>query len=89
MGRIATGIGLGVAGLGFVALSAGIRDGAPWAGPAVAIVVEAALLGIGALAVALGVAWLRRLHARSAVVRGWATFGAGILALLALFLALD
>ena len=53
------------------------------------IVVDVALVAAAAAAVVLGVAWLRRLHARSGVVRGWATFGAGVLALLALFLALD
>ena len=82
--RIASGIGLGLAGLAYFWLVAVLRDAdALW------VAYDAAILGAATAAVVLGTFAARRLHARSALVRGWATVGTALLLLLALFVVLD
>jgi len=92
--------GLGLAGLAYFWLAASLRDGQTW--PAVLaglaglrgddamwVARDAAILGAVGAAVLLGVVVARRLHARSALVRGWVTIGTALLVLLAMFVALD
>jgi tellurite resistance protein TerC len=92
--RIAAGVGLGFAALGFFGFAATVRDGVsrpavpPDAGPAW-IALDLAILGTGAAAVLLVTAALRHAHARSALVRGWAAAGAALMLILIIITAGD
>jgi tellurite resistance protein TerC len=82
--RIASGITFGVAAVAILAAAAAVRDDGPiW----IVIDVAVVLAVVGALV--LGFAGLRQARARPALVRGWATLGALVLLILALFIALD
>jgi hypothetical protein len=82
--RIASGVVLGLAGLGLFAGTVAARDaGMLW------LVLDIGLVLLGAVIVITGFAALREMHARSTVVRGWATLGAALLLILALFIGLD
>jgi hypothetical protein len=82
--RITSGVLLGLAGLGLFAGTVAARDaGMLW------LVLDVGLVVLGAAIVAVGFAALREMHARSTLVRGWATVGAALLLILALFISLD
>jgi hypothetical protein len=82
--RIVAGVVLGLAGLGLFAGTVAARDaGILW------LVLDAGLVLLGAVIVVTGFATLREMHARSTLVRGWATFGAALLLIMALFISLD
>jgi hypothetical protein len=53
------------------------------------LALDIAILAAATVAIVLGLAGLRALHARSTLVRGWATAGAAFLLVIALFIALD
>lgn len=82
--RIGAGVLLGTASLAVFAMAVALRDA-----PISWLVLDAALLLTVAAGVVLGVAALRRLHARSALIRGWVTAGAASLLVLALFITFD
>lgn len=82
--RIAGGTALGLAALALLAGTAAAREaGLAW------LVLDVALLVIAVIVVGSGFVALREMHARSGLVRGWATLGAAALLLLTLFLGLD
>jgi tellurite resistance protein TerC len=82
--RIASGVLLGTTATSMFVAIAVLRDnGALW------VALDLAILTIAAAAVVVGFFALRQLRARSEFVRGWASAGAGILLILALFIALD
>jgi tellurite resistance protein TerC len=82
--RIGAGVLLGTAAMALLAGIALLRDlDAAW------LALDIAILAAATVAVVLGLAGLRALHARSTLVRGWATAGAAFLLVLALFIALD
>jgi hypothetical protein len=82
--RVGAGVLLGTAVTALLAGIAILRDlDAAW------LALELAILAAATVAVVLGLAGLRALHARSTFVRGWATAGAAFLLILALFIALD
>jgi hypothetical protein len=84
LARITSGVVLGLAGLGLFAGTVAARDaGLLW------LVLDIGLILLGATIVVTGFAALREMHARSALVRGWATVGAALLLILALFISLD
>jgi tellurite resistance protein TerC len=82
--RIGSGVLLGMGATMLFLGIAVLRDGgALW------IALDLAILAVAAATVVIGFFALRRLQARSALVRAWATAGAAILLILALFIALD
>jgi len=82
--RIGAGVLLGAGATVLFLGLAVLRDlGALW------IALDLAILAAAATAVAVGYAAMRHLEARPGLVRGWATAGAAILLILALFVALD
>jgi hypothetical protein len=84
LARITSGVLLGLAGLGLFAGTVAARDaGMLW------LVLDVGLVLLGAAIVVAGFAALREMHARSTLVRGWATVGAALLLILALFISLD
>lgn len=84
LARITSGVLLGLAGLGLFAGTVAARDaGILW------LVLDIGLVLLGATIVVTGLAALREMHARSTLVRGWATVGAALLLILALFISLD
>ena len=66
-----------------LALRLGPENGVPW------LILDGAIILSGVAAVTLGFGVLRHLHARSGVLRAWATVGAGLGIALALLIALD
>ena len=91
--RIVSGVALGLAALAVFAMAAIARDGT-WLTPGLDgglawLIVEIVVLLAAAGLIALGVAELRRVHARSTVTRLWATIGGTFLLGLGIVLALD
>ena len=76
---------MGIAAVGFFVVIAAVRDGVAWVLPLAVSVV--ALSGVAA--VTLGFVVVRHLHARSTLLRVWATVGAGLAIALALLIVLD
>ncbi len=84
LARIASGVLFGLAGVGLFAGTVAARDaGMLW------LVLDVGLVLLGAAIVVTGFAALREMHARSTLIRGWATVGAALLLILALFIGLD
>lgn len=84
LARVGMGVALGMAVVGLFAGLAALRDaGLAW------LVLDAVVLGASGLVVGVGLWVLREMQARSEVVRGWATVGAALLLVLALFIGLD
>jgi tellurite resistance protein TerC len=86
--RIASGVAFGVGAVTLFGLAAAVRDetlpaGVAWL--ALDLLILASTIG----GIGLGFVALRRLRARSALVRAWATAGVAVLLILALFIALD
>jgi len=82
--RITTGVLFGLAGVGLFAGTVAARDaGMLW------LALDICLVLVGASIVVTGFAALREVHTRSTLVRGWATVGAALLLILALFISLD
>jgi hypothetical protein len=81
--RIGAGVGLGLLGLGFVALAAAVRDGSGL------VVIEIGALLAASLSVVAGSMALRRLHARRQLERVWAVVGIALLLGLTLVVAID
>jgi tellurite resistance protein TerC len=91
--RVATGTTLGMAATSLFVLAAAVRDGVTL--PAVALplppwlAVDVVLLAGACVVVAIGIPMLRRLRARSAVVRAWTAVGIALLLAVGLFIVLD
>ncbi|OGO54475.1 MAG: hypothetical protein A2V85_05295 [Chloroflexi bacterium RBG_16_72_14] len=89
--RVATGTALGMAATILFVLAAAVRDGV--ALPVVALplwlAMEVVLLAGVSIVVAIGIPVLRRLRARSAVVRAWVAMGVALLLVVGLFIVLD
>jgi tellurite resistance protein TerC len=82
--RVTSGVVLGIAVLGVLAGMAAVRDiDAGW------LVLDVAVIAAATVTVALGYLRLETLRARPAVARAWATVGAALLLVLALFISLD
>jgi tellurite resistance protein TerC len=82
--RVSSGVVLGIAVVGLLAGMAAVRDAdAGW------LVLDVAVIAAATVTVALGYLRLEALRARPAVARAWATVGAAVLLVLALFISLD
>jgi hypothetical protein len=89
--RVATGTALGMAATSLFVLAAAVRDGVTL--PVVALplwlAVDVVILAGASVVVAIGILVLRRLRARSAVVRAWGAMGIALLLVVGVFIVLD
>ena len=88
--RVATGTALGMAATSLFVLAAAVRDGVtlPVALP-LWLAVDVVILAGASVVVAIGIPVLRRLRARSAVVRAWGAMGIALLLVVGVFIVLD
>ncbi|MEW6224836.1 MAG: TerC family protein [Chloroflexota bacterium] len=88
--RVATGTALGMAATSLFVLAAAVRDGMtlPVAMP-LWLAIDVGILAGASVVVAVGIPVLRRLRARSAVVRAWVAMGVALLLVVGLFIVLD
>jgi hypothetical protein len=90
--RVATGTALGMAATTLFVVAAAVRDGVtlPVALPLpMWLAVDLVLLAGMSIVVAVGISVLRRLRARSSVVRAWVAMGVALLLVVGLFIVLD
>jgi tellurite resistance protein TerC len=89
--RVATGTALGMAATSLFVLAAAVRDGVTL--PVVALplwlAVDVVILAGASVVVAIGILVLRRLRARSAVVRAWGAMGIALLLVVGVFIVPD